>query len=242
VQQFVSSGRQMTDADAIAIWKSIGLNDQQAAIAHQAAKNAQLSAGGTLTEGQLNDLLGQVQAGQTPDPTKWRQPIAPRTSQEAPQTGTGTTPAAGTTPAPGGQASTTPTATGQKTAEGYEILSNGTYRDPMSGKIWKNGVWSDPPLVQQPQPQQPAQGTTATKPPSYVAPSPTPAPQPAPAPAPEPAPQPTYTAPAPQPAPQPAPEPPKVSYTFDFLPDGSGRHGYIGSDGSLFDVTWGKIK
>jgi hypothetical protein len=81
----------MTDADAIAIWKQaaaatgVTLSDAQAMAAHQAAKNAQITAGGTLAEGQLNDLLGQVQAGQPPDPTKWRQPITGPVAQPQPQ-------------------------------------------------------------------------------------------------------------------------------------------------------------
>jgi hypothetical protein len=94
-------GRAPTDDEALAIWRQAGLDAGQAATVHQFVKNWQM-VNGAIDEGRINDLLGQVRAGQRPDATKWRVPSTnPPGSENLPGAPGGTTaPPAGTgTPA-----------------------------------------------------------------------------------------------------------------------------------------------
>lgn len=76
LQAVTALGRAPTDDEALDIWRRAGLDPGQAATVHQFVKNWQAANSRGIGEGEVNDVIGQVKAGQRPDATRWRTPSA----------------------------------------------------------------------------------------------------------------------------------------------------------------------
>lgn len=250
-QKLIAAGQPVDDSHAVAIWQqqaqALGFNitPQQAAALHQASKDYYGAYQAPLNEGQLNDLFGQINAGQTADPTKWRQPPpSPGSRGGTGSSGPGGIGGVGTLP-PVGQAAPaaqpTPAQPAQPAQEWVKLpdgrgaykIGNGYYdgTGALLGTDPNNLAWTSyygpkpapPPTVSQPTTPPVAQQ------PAYVAPTITPA-QPTPA-APAPASDPAYNSQVNSSTGKP--------YGYEtFTWTGSG---YIGSQGSKFDTNWAKV-
>lgn len=117
VQARAASGLPFDEAWSTGLWQRAGLTPEQAKLVHNYVRTWQQTSGKAAGESDLNEVLGQVKAGQVPDASKWSSTIRGAGAAPVP------TPAPGTPAAPAAPAAPGP-ATPGNIAPGMDRSAN----------------------------------------------------------------------------------------------------------------------